>query len=170
MDLRSLRHNTLKSSSLLIYGVSNTGLLRRVGLDTLVLKCYLRYDKFLKRLPSVDEMRGLPSFESGFGKGQVILDFENSTVRLPSAERDIRKSAVFNDGIWFGLNVLTGSYRDDPYNCFFQQSGSVETQDAVNLLFRYIPSSHLPGRKPKRSESLQQRRKRRVVGRRSATH
>ncbi|GKA02428.1 hypothetical protein Tco_0675093 [Tanacetum coccineum] len=84
-----------------------------------------------KRLPSVDEMRGLPSFESGFGKGQVVLDFENSTVRLPSAERDIRKSAVFNDGIWFGLNVLTGSYRDDPYNCFFRQSGSVETQDAV---------------------------------------
>nr|GEU30866.1 hypothetical protein [Tanacetum cinerariifolium] len=42
--------------------------------------------------------------------------------------RDIRKSAVFNDGIWFGLNVVTGSYHDDPYNCFFWQSGSVETQ------------------------------------------
>ncbi|GKE82121.1 hypothetical protein Tco_1552121, partial [Tanacetum coccineum] len=62
-------------------------------------------------------MGGLPSFESGFGKGQVVLDFENSAVSMPSAERDIRKLAVFNDGSWLGLNVVTGFYRDDSYNC-----------------------------------------------------
>ncbi|GJW24842.1 hypothetical protein Tco_0038653 [Tanacetum coccineum] len=74
--------------------------------------------------------KGLPSFQSGFGKGQVVLDFENSAVRILSAERDIRKPAVFNDGSWLGLNAVTGSYRDDFYNNFFRQTGSVETQDS----------------------------------------
>ncbi|GJZ95976.1 hypothetical protein Tco_0668310, partial [Tanacetum coccineum] len=70
----------------------------------------------------------LPSFQSGFGKGQVVLDFENSAVRILSAERDIRKPTVFNDGSWLGLNAVTGSYLDDFYNNFFRQTRNVETQ------------------------------------------
>ncbi|GKB99219.1 hypothetical protein Tco_0985356, partial [Tanacetum coccineum] len=64
----------------------------------------------------------------GFGKGQVVLDFENYAVKILTAERDIRKPAVFNDGSWLGLNAVTESYRDDFYNNFFRQTGSVETQ------------------------------------------
>ncbi|GJW67202.1 hypothetical protein Tco_0121626 [Tanacetum coccineum] len=61
-------------------------------------------------LPSGKHTTSLSSFHSGFGKGQMVLDFENSAVRLSSAKED-----MFNDGGWFGLDVVTRFYRDDPY-------------------------------------------------------
>ncbi|GJW09910.1 hypothetical protein Tco_1575737 [Tanacetum coccineum] len=92
--------------------------------------------------------------------------------------------------------LMTGSYRDDSYNYFFRQSGSVETQgecsstafgikegyiyggpslweammttNALNI--EQIYHFQLFGRNRRRSESQQQRRTRRVVARRSATH
>ncbi|GKA49191.1 hypothetical protein Tco_0742149 [Tanacetum coccineum] len=60
--------------------------------------------------------------ESGFGKGQVVLDFENSAVSMPSAERDIRKLAVFNDGSWLGLTRV----------CTPNSSIEAETEVKVN--------------------------------------
>nr|GEV28600.1 xylulose kinase-1 [Tanacetum cinerariifolium] len=77
----------------------------------------------------------LSSYKSSFGKGQVVLDFENYAVRILSAERDIRKPALLNDESWLGLNVVTESYHDDSYNNLFRQTGSVDTQGALNLLF-----------------------------------
>nr|GEW01754.1 RNA-directed DNA polymerase, eukaryota, reverse transcriptase zinc-binding domain protein [Tanacetum cinerariifolium] len=142
-------------------------------------------------------MGGLPSFESGFSKGQVVLDFENSAVKMPSAERDIRNSAMFNDGSWLGLNAMTGSYRDDSYNYFFRQSGRVETQgecsstvfgvkegyiyggpsfweamrttNASNIGFHDedISPFHLSGRKWRHSERQQASRRFRIRQRRS---
>nr|GEX95224.1 hypothetical protein [Tanacetum cinerariifolium] len=90
--------------------------------------CYSSHGNLSMHLPSAIGMRGLPYFESGFSKGQVVLDFKNSTVSMSSAEMDIRKPSMFNDGSWLGLNSVTGSYRDDFYSCFFRQSGNVKTQ------------------------------------------
>ncbi|GJU90937.1 hypothetical protein Tco_1303360 [Tanacetum coccineum] len=87
-----------------------------LGMDFLTKEVVLDVQNSSVRLPSANGMGGLPSFESGFGKGQVVLDFENSAVSMPSAERDIRKLAVFNDGSWLGLNVVLicmGDSEDD---------------------------------------------------------
>ncbi|GJY28712.1 reverse transcriptase domain-containing protein [Tanacetum coccineum] len=62
-------------------------------------------------------------------KHEVVLDFRKSALHLPSAGEDLRKLFVFNDRDWFGLDIVTKSFRDDRYNCLFRQTGSVEAQD-----------------------------------------
>ncbi|GKC02684.1 hypothetical protein Tco_0994294 [Tanacetum coccineum] len=95
-----------------------------------------------------------------FRMGQVVLDFENSTVSMPSAERDLRKSVVFNDGSSLGLNAV-----NVPLTFFGTKEGyiyggpllweAMRTTNASNIGFHDedMSSSHFPGRKQRRSES-----------------
>ncbi|GJU26355.1 hypothetical protein Tco_1164976 [Tanacetum coccineum] len=65
---------------------------------------------------------------SDFGRDRVMLDFENSVLHLPSAEKDLRKLVKLNNEGWFRSNVVNGFLRDDRYECLFRRSRSVKTQ------------------------------------------
>ncbi|GJW08079.1 DNA helicase [Tanacetum coccineum] len=58
----------------------------------------------------------ITSTRKSLGK-EIILDFEQSAVRLASNERDLER-----------VLLKPRHVRDDRYGCLFQQSGSVETQ------------------------------------------
>ncbi|GJX23195.1 hypothetical protein Tco_0227640 [Tanacetum coccineum] len=80
----------------------------------------------------------------------IVLDFDNSKVRLPSAgvcflwnwilveggwhlilrtlsflssvEKDLGRPVMLDDGVWFRSSAVNGSFHDDHYDCFFRQS------------------------------------------------
>ncbi|GJX71820.1 hypothetical protein Tco_0308991 [Tanacetum coccineum] len=45
-------------------------------------------------LPSGKQTAGVSSFHSGFGKRQIVLDFENSAVQLPSAKENFGRLVI----------------------------------------------------------------------------
>ncbi|GJS13405.1 hypothetical protein Tco_0407877 [Tanacetum coccineum] len=63
-----------------------------VGTGSPRKEAVLDFQNLSVRLPPRKKMRGVSSFESSFGKGHILLDFENSVVRLPCAEEDLRSN------------------------------------------------------------------------------
>ncbi|GJT88399.1 hypothetical protein Tco_1070116 [Tanacetum coccineum] len=127
--------------------------------------------------------------------GDTITTVEGKVIGNGMGVYLLLSRVLAKDKSYWILRILR-SYRDDSYNYFFRQSGSVETQgecsstafgikegyiyggpslweammttNALNI--EQIYHFQLFGRNRRRSESQQQRRTRRVVARRSATH
>ncbi|GJR63532.1 DNA helicase [Tanacetum coccineum] len=66
-------------------------------------------------------------------RGRFVLDFESSSVHLPSVEQDSGDCGMFVGGSTFGSSNVPRFLPDDRYDCLFRQSGSVETQGVSSL-------------------------------------
>nr|GEU34192.1 hypothetical protein [Tanacetum cinerariifolium] len=53
----------------------------------------------------------------------MVLDFESSVLRLPSAEKNTRKLGKLIRKGWFHSNVVHGFLRDYHYECLFSSLG-----------------------------------------------
>ncbi|GKC53562.1 hypothetical protein Tco_1076307 [Tanacetum coccineum] len=72
---------------------------------------------------------------SEIGRGQMVLDFENSVVRLPGYENRFVQVEGCNDVPLFGYNDVRSRSLDDPYESFFRQIESVSSHGKTHNLW-----------------------------------